>query len=1030
MKKILFLLCALLSIGASAQVSDSGPRKASANGHEYVDLGLPSGTLWATHNIGATNPEDYGNYYAWGETTTKSTYNWSTYKYSNGSNTTLTKYCTSSSYGTVDNKTELELSDDAAYVNWGKNWRMPSDDQFTELINSSYTTTTWTTVNGVYGRKITSKSNGNSIFLPAAGNHSGTWFYDAGSYGGYWSRTLDTSSPNAASNLGFDSSSISSYSVSSRFLGRSVRPVHPRILLVENITLTPTTLALAVGTSSQLSATVTPSDADNPALTWSSSDPSVAQVSSTGKVVGVSAGTCTVTCAATDGSGVKATCQVTVSDPDSHEYVDLGLPSGTLWATCNIGATNPEDYGDYFAWGETTGYNSGKTNFAWSTYKYCNGSSSTLTKYNNSSSYGTVDNKTELELADDAAYVNWGKNWRMPSDDQFTELINSSYTTTTWTTVNGVYGRKITSKSNGNSIFLPAAGYRNDTSLNNAGSSGFYWSRTLSTSYPFNARDLFFYSSNISANGYGRFYGQSVRPVLASILLVETITLTPASLALAMGATSQLTATVTPSGADNPALTWSSSDTEVAVVGTDGRVVAVAPGTAVITCAATDGSGVKATCMVAVTNPVPVATPYTVWCAANQTLYFTSRLDELAAGDTFTPEDGSAAQTVTAVWSGTDVTQSGSSMPQWWMTVYPTLTTAVVEPSFAEVRPASTAYWFFFCAGLTTLDLRNLNTSATTDMQGMFMNCTGLTTVLVDERWTTAAVTSSTNMFQNCTSIVGGNGTAYDASHIDHAYACIDTPTTPGYLTGVVPNVATLTDGEAYTLASDADYDRVDYVRTFTTTGWQALYVPFALSYADWAGDFEVARLNDIHQWDDDQDGEIDRTALEVILLTGGETVPHTPYLIRAKTAGEKTLTPTVPTLYAAEERSTDCSSFTTLFTVTGTYSGLSGAEMLSHGYYALGGGQLVQAASAESALKPMRWYVSVTDRDGNPKSLGEVKVTVFGEDGGELTSVGSVSRDAFAPQEDAPVFDLSGRRVAKPRKGIYVRGGRKYIVK
>ncbi|MBQ9559791.1 MAG: hypothetical protein IJV08_07375, partial [Bacteroidaceae bacterium] len=118
------------------------------------------------------------------------------------------------------------------------------------------------------------------------------------------------------------------------------------------------------------------------------------------------------------------------------------------------------------------------------------------------------------------------------------------------------------------------------------------------------------------------------------------------------------------------------------------------------------------------------------------------------------------------------------------------------------------------------------------------------------------------------------------------------------------------------------------------------------------------------------------------------------------------------------------------LFTVTGTYSGLSGAEMLANGYYALGGGQLVQAASAESALKPMRWYVSVTDRDGNPKSLGEVKVTVFGEDGGELTSVGSVSRDAFAPQEDAPVFDLSGRRVAKPRKGIYVRGGRKYIVK
>ncbi|MBR1787882.1 MAG: hypothetical protein IJ762_01640 [Bacteroidaceae bacterium] len=217
-----------------------------------------------------------------------------------------------------------------------------------------------------------------------------------------------------------------------------------------------------------------------------------------------------------DNSGVQATCQVTVSDPDSHEYVDLGLPSGTLWATCNIGADSPEDYGDYFAWGETTGYNSGKTNFAWSTYKYCNGSPSTLTKYCTSSSFGTVDNKAELELSDDAAYVNWGSNWRMPSDAQFTELINSSYTTTTWTTQNGKYGRKITSKSNGNSIFLPAAGYRNDTSLYRAGSYGNYWSRTLYTSGPNYAHYLFFISSNIHTGNGSRYYGRSVRPVRAS----------------------------------------------------------------------------------------------------------------------------------------------------------------------------------------------------------------------------------------------------------------------------------------------------------------------------------------------------------------------------------------------------------------------------------------------------------------------------------------------------------------------------------
>ena len=198
---------------------------------------------------------------------------------------------------------------------------------------------------------------------------------------------------------------------------------------------------------------------------------------------------------------------------DIHEFVDLGLPSGTLWATMNVGASKPEDYGSYYAWGETEGYNNGKSTFNESTYKWCNGSSSTLTKYNTSSNWGTVDNKTELDLEDDAAYVNWGKQWRMPSLEQFEELINSSYTTTEWTTLNGVYGRKITSKTNGNSIFLPAAGYRYDASLNGAGSYGDYWSRTLLTGYPGRAWNLYFGSEYVVREYGSRCIGQSVRPV-------------------------------------------------------------------------------------------------------------------------------------------------------------------------------------------------------------------------------------------------------------------------------------------------------------------------------------------------------------------------------------------------------------------------------------------------------------------------------------------------------------------------------------
>ena len=198
--------------------------------------------------------------------------------------------------------------------------------------------------------------------------------------------------------------------------------------------------------------------------------------------------------------------------PSGVTAVDLGLPSGTLWANMNVGANSEEAPGNYFAWGETEPL---KTNFSWYTYKWCNGSETTLTKYNTDSSYGTVDNKTELDLEDDAAYVNWGSSWRMPSGAQFDELINSSYTTTEWTTQNGVKGRKITSKSNGNSIFLPAAGFR-DTSLYFAGSYGYYWSRTLGTVSPSSAWYLYFYSDYVYTYDDYRCYGRSVRPVRLS----------------------------------------------------------------------------------------------------------------------------------------------------------------------------------------------------------------------------------------------------------------------------------------------------------------------------------------------------------------------------------------------------------------------------------------------------------------------------------------------------------------------------------
>ena len=176
------------------------------NGFQAVDLGLPSGIKWASCNVGAESPEEYGNYYAWGEVTTKEAYSWTTYKYANDSYNSLTKYCNNSMYGnngSTDTKITLDLEDDAAYVNWGGNWRMPTDAELTELRTNC--TWTWTTQNNVNGYLVTSKTNSNFIFLPAAGSRDVAGLNDVGSRGYYWSSSLDETYPYGAWRLDFDS---------------------------------------------------------------------------------------------------------------------------------------------------------------------------------------------------------------------------------------------------------------------------------------------------------------------------------------------------------------------------------------------------------------------------------------------------------------------------------------------------------------------------------------------------------------------------------------------------------------------------------------------------------------------------------------------------------------------------------------------------------------------------------------------------------------------------------------------------------
>lgn len=216
-------------IGCSKEESNNDNSSADGGGNntdEWVDLGLPSGLLWASCNMGATSPEGYGEYFAWGEISTKNDYSWSTYAYGN-TDTQLTKYCNKPYYGLngfTDTLTILQLSDDAVNVCLGGGARIPTQEEWRELINN--TTAEWTTQNGVNGRRYTAP-NGKSIFLPAAGDCDGSVFNFVGSYGFYWSSSLETYQPNRAWLLCF-ALDYQNVGYAGRYEGRSVRAVRAR----------------------------------------------------------------------------------------------------------------------------------------------------------------------------------------------------------------------------------------------------------------------------------------------------------------------------------------------------------------------------------------------------------------------------------------------------------------------------------------------------------------------------------------------------------------------------------------------------------------------------------------------------------------------------------------------------------------------------------------------------------------------------------------------------------------------------------
>lgn len=229
-------------------------------------------------------------------------------------------------------------------------------------------------------------------------------------------------------------------------------------------------------------------------------------------------------------------------------------------------------------------------------------------------------------------------------------------------------------------------------------------------------------------------------------------------------------------------------------------------------------------------------------------------------------------------------------------------------------------------------------------------------------------------------------------------------------------------DAETYDDGAVSFSNVINYTRSFNNTEWQALYVPFAMNYDEWSGDCDIAKILNIIEYDDDDNGTVDRTYLVVVKLTSGSTKANTPYLIRAKSEGDIALTLTNKRIEAAASCSTDCRSTENSYTFTGTYA--ADTDMYAGGYYALSDGILKKADSAGTTLKPQRWYLEITPREGGAYAVKKQSIDILVK--GETEGISTLPA---APSEaSSTAFDLTGRSVKAGTKGISIVNGRKVV--